>query len=159
MLELIRSTWLEARDETTLVLCSPNIIMQWKKEAEKYAPDLPVTLLYGTHMRKALQLPEKPAGIVLSTPQTFFKNTSLIQSDALCRAVTAPLSYEREDWSRADAQATCYLFYPDFDKWCATRADRQLLAWNERPGADSMEERDPLEWLRQIDQRLERIVS
>lgn len=73
VLELVRSTWLESRDETTLVLCSPNIIMQWKHEAARYTPDLPVTLLYGTYLKRSSSMFEKPSGLVLSTPQTFFK--------------------------------------------------------------------------------------
>lgn len=58
------------------------------------------------------------------------------------------MSFEPEEWDEFYRPATQYLFFPDFAKWCATPEDRSLLAWNQQSRADSLEMRDPLEWLK-----------
>jgi SNF2 family DNA or RNA helicase len=69
VLEHIRRDWLaHAHNLPTLILVQPNIIMQWKRECDKWVPDLPVIVLYG-NTRDALQKTlSQTVAIVLSTP-------------------------------------------------------------------------------------------
>jgi SNF2 family DNA or RNA helicase len=49
IIEHIRRDWITARHgRPTLIMVQPNIVVQWKRECAKWAPDLPVVVFYGS---------------------------------------------------------------------------------------------------------------
>ena len=71
MIEHIRRDWLTGHKLPTLVLVQPNIIIQWKRECAKWAPDMPIFVMYGNYRDNVATIASNRVGIVLSTPQTF----------------------------------------------------------------------------------------
>jgi hypothetical protein len=69
MLEHIRRDWLAKKAGPTLILTPCHICMQWKKECDKWIPDVPVLVLYGPKHKQ--QTDFSKFGIVLTTNMTF----------------------------------------------------------------------------------------